>query len=268
MSYSSLSTFEKCPYQYYFEKVCKVKLTHPNEYAFFVGHVVQGIFEQVINDRIYRDKDADTILSEVSTELSGFIASIYQDKLMEGLKYLPLDLEIKFDKSVKTEMEIYKDLKIVLRPLTSLLKREFIRDLDNVVCEYKYEKTMRSDSGIEYSMIGYADFRVKGKSGISIIDGKRKFHKQYHDGKQLYMYQMLDGEPIRALRYWDYTTNKFHEVALEHDNDSIKRGLELVIEDVYNSYETGVWKKNRDFTCQYCLYKDLCKKSNEEHTEI
>ena len=70
ISYSALSTFSECPQKFYRFYVLKEgKNVETDSYHAFLGTVIQAILENIVNDRLYKTQDINSLCEGVKAEI-------------------------------------------------------------------------------------------------------------------------------------------------------------------------------------------------------
>ncbi len=267
ISYSKLTTYLNCARGYKYQYEDKLQGAPTDEFHAYLGSVTQYVFEQVTNRKIYAKTTFENFVEIFKRELKELIQQTTYDMLEtkpEEPTTLKLyqDLQVmQIDYMAHTPYEIYEEIiKLTIPNLKAYWQGQVMGNLSDIICEeeIKFEET--TSSGVEYNMIGYADFLLpKHPKGITIIDGKKNYKPENHKPEQIgmYLWSMRD-KPINLEgQFWSYKTGKFHKVQI--DLKKVKSWMDNTVDFITDAQITGKFPvATSDSACFFCAFKDIC----------
>lgn len=253
LSFSSLDFYNTCPYHFHQYRILKKDPGVENEYYMHIGKLVQAIFEQVTNHRLYKkyslselERMIDLEIDRSAEELIYFIG---QDKpeiksgfyFFNGINPAPIA-------KTHTPTQFKKHVMVYKRPFRRYIKREVITDLDAVECEVICNETFTHED-LQFDLTGRLDFRITNPDGtVTILDGKRRFSNYVHE-EQLHFYTLLEKKTVKSLAFWGYTEDQIRRITIR-DRDEVANEVFKNIKEVYSSYTSNQWEKRN---CQFCV---------------
>lgn len=268
ISYSSLSTYLTCPLQWKFSKVLKVKSKPQDEFAAYIGSMVQYHFEQLTNHKIYEKTDLKTFMETIKSGLPEAIKQTTYHMTSEkpeytGGKYYK-DLQIMgIDYSVHTHYELEEAIVELLDiNIPKYWEGKVFGSISAIECEKEITFSEETKCGNKYSLIGFADFVIKGEDGYEVADGKKKYNSKYHKPEQIGIYLWglkKDGHQINPnSKFWSYSTGRLHNVKI--DLNKTKEWMDTTVDLIQDAWKNDNFPKNnqQQGTCTFCPYISIC----------
>jgi CRISPR/Cas system-associated exonuclease Cas4 (RecB family) len=271
LSYSSLTSFLGCQRRFLYSKILGLKPAPTNDFHAYLGTFIQYQLEQLTNKKIFKHVSCDKFMTDVENSLMKSILDTTYP--MGGEKRDVKSAYFKemgchsIDFKEHTVDEIHENLTKLLLPNIALYWKDgILGDLNNIVCEEYIEFNKVTPNNKKYTIRGYIDFKIKGKNGISIMDGKKKYNPKFHKTHQIGIYALaLESQGVSKLKedfgFWSYTTGKITNVEVKPQETL--EWMNNTVDFIYQALETKNFSKNTS-DCKFCSYKEVCKNHKEE----
>ena len=254
-SFSQLSTFEKCPYQYKFAYILKIPI-QGNAYFSFgrtMHNVLYEFVKKTCESENIKQQDLFGLSRKNKSRLvlsTDDLIQIYKTKWIDEW-YATKDQKQKYYKlGKKIIKQFYKDF-IKEKP-------EILKINNKPALELSFNLKIANTS-----LIGRIDRVDKNKNGLEIIDYKTgKFKKRLEPGdkEQLLTYQIALEEVFRLspekLTFYYLEDNKKISFLGNADNkNKLKQKIKAQIEKI----KTSDFKAIPGWQCQFCDFRNICE---------
>jgi len=256
-SYSSIDSYDSCPFKYKFEYLFKIKNTEQN-YSVISGYIYHEAIRRFFEESVSYD---------LADLLEVFNEEIKRNK--EKIKFEFLNEEIK-EKGIKDMQNFYNNFISCIIPA---LKEN--QSKKTIFCEKKFEFDFKE----KYKINGKIDFiKIDGQNDAQIIDFKSsqtKFsEKDLEEKIQLKVYKMASkysedlnqgdlrlSEKKITLKYYFLGREKEAIIAVDDDQykeDILSEKVSDIISMINN--ENFIINPKNYMSCFYCDYKIFCGK--------
>lgn len=257
-SYSAFSQYQKCPKQYYLQRVKKVQPPVPeSKHNAWVGTVVQNVFEEFYEKELWRKKGEvlDILLDRTKFYNEQFLLKNHVDFSHRTCKY-------------KSKDDPLQDCLDLVPKVLSAIKREKLLG-PYAKSEVKIEARLRNND----LLFGYLDFVIRKPDGtVLLLDGKStKYREKGVDLNQLYFYALLFYFRYKKLPdklgflYFRFADDP--ELAFDwYDplKTEIKKLRENIVEALDNIYARNFQATPVPSNCQWCPYEDMCPERKQQ----
>jgi len=246
-SYSKVSCFETCPYQYKLKYIDKVKVEIPATIESFLGDIVHRTLE-----KLYKDKKFSRAISKAT--LLKFYRDTWEKEYSNDILIVKKDL--KAENYKKMGMKFIKDYYNRMKPFDQLtiLGLETTDRMtlpDGNQWHVRIDKLACDDKGNYY----VCDYKTNSRM-------KRK--EEADSDRQLAMYSVWVKDKFRDIKsiklIWHMLAfNK--DVVSERTDEQLKKLQEDImqlIKKIQKAKEKNNFPTNVTGLCNYCLYKSLC----------
>jgi len=246
-SYSKVSCFEICPYQYKLKYIDKVKVEIPATIESFLGDIVHRTLE-----KLYKDKKFSRAISKAT--LLKFYRDTWEKEYSNDILIVKKDL--KAENYKKMGMKFIKDYYNRMKPFDQLtiLGLETTDRMtlpDGNQWHVRIDKLACDDKGNYY----VCDYKTNSRM-------KRK--EEADSDRQLAMYSVWVKDKFRDIKsiklIWHMLAfNK--DVVSERTDEQLKKLQEDImqlIKKIQKAKEKNNFPTNVTGLCNYCLYKSLC----------
>ena len=244
-SFSSISDFRKCPYEYKHRYILKVP--EPGKPAFSFGRTIHSSLEQFLKQYVFDSSQGDLFGKKFAKPIMPTLESLME---LYNANWIDDWYE---DKKQK---EDYKKLG------RQILKNVYVYFKQNSPAPKYIEKKFRL--GINgYVFSGKIDRADNGKKGLLIVDYKTGSGKDRPiakvDREQLLIYQWAAeeflGEKVENLEYWflrDGVDIKQFKGTSEQVEE-VKRGISKTIEEIVDAVKNDSFEKyhKKHMDCKY-----------------
>lgn len=306
LSYTSLNSYNECPFKYYLNYILKV-----DDYSSNFNTLIGSLYHEVLSHVYDKDFDLDKyyndylksvevsniekiLLKRIKKELINFIKVINKQK--EYTEYHNYLLENKFETIIKDKIEIifhgfidkvsYLDNKFSIVDYKS-------GNIDTDILLMKY--------GLHMQLPSYL-YLINKNSNINLFGGiyyqkilfnypkwssdENKLKKSYIDNTKLIGYSTNNLERLEELDN-TYTNSKliksmsysdkfssYTKLLSDEDVEDLIKYTEKIIKNTANNICNGNFNiepkqyKNKNITCEYCPYKDICFYKEEDIKEL
>jgi putative RecB family exonuclease len=260
ISPSSINTWRKCPRQYYYNYIEKIK-TKPSI------HLIKGsIIHKVLED-LFRQYDED--LEKRYKELLDKQWVVY-DQRLKDLELPDGQLKAEYEDCLEILNEFYISLS---RKMNALVKREKAEDRRHAFYLLKPKLKEKYVKDEELHCVGYIDRIHKDFDGVITL-GDYKTSSKYGIGlssdykTQLAIYALLYEKQEKIMPdFCSVIFLRYGEEYFVEVTPSLLRYARDTIIDVYNktrSVNKEDYPLKEQRLCAYCDYKDRCS-GKEEH---
>lgn len=300
LSYSSLNNFYNCSFKYYIENILRLN-ENENTFQITIGNMFHHILEKIYE----KDYDFDTLFTNFVkniplTSKETFYLNKLRNILKEDIKVIKMQDSKTLFKDKETEKKI--TLKIDKNEnitFTGIIDKISYYGNNLIVTDYKTgsvnTKLENIDSGLNLQLPAYVYLIKEGIKDKKIVG--------FYFQKLLNNQKMDDDEkPASDLKLEGYTINKeniIEKIDQTYENSEIIKGMkkskngfysytkliseeeidkisDLVNEKIHEaikSVESGKFdinpkKINKETSCKYCKYKDLCYREDEDIIEL
>ncbi len=245
ISYNQIKTYRNCPKQYYFSYLENIRTP--------------------VNDKIF--------LGVIFHEVADFCLKRKTENIKTSVDQAKEYFTEKFDKISKESEIIWNDNKEKTRNRGLAFVNYFAREIAPRIHPLMTEKELvceLPDSGVKLRGIidlVEEDFSITDFKTTTAKWSKDRVKKSY---LQMYIYKFLFeenmggsiGELKFKILYSKNSSNiKHQEHSITSNKDYFVKMFEI-INFVIENIEQGYFYKNESFVCNFCSYKDICKKTS------
>jgi len=279
LSPTSINTYVKCPLQFYFKHIVKIKEPELNEDVIderLFGNVIHDFLDKEY-EKFYKDNWSVERLEQLKQDIPDllpvyFESNRFKGQLYEGANYLDykniihylnmfLQFEINSEKKNKGLLQIID--------LERTLERELV--LKNGQKVKITGKADRIDSfKNQIRILDYKTGNVK-KEELKIVSSRTDHHvKVFYDEKfekivQLFIYKWLYGDISNSniqIGIISFRNIKTPYLMLDNQKirfDELENNFKNVVEEIFNS-DLSFEQTNNSDICKRCIYNQICKK--------
>jgi CRISPR/Cas system-associated exonuclease Cas4 (RecB family) len=280
LSPTSINTYIRCPLQFYFKHIAKIKEPELNE--------------DVIDERLF----GNVIHDFLEKEYNKFYKDDWSVEKLENLKnnlpeLLPQYFELNHFKGNLDEGANYLDFKNILHYLSSFLQYEINEEKKNkgklkiIELERKLERDLILTNGNKVKFQGRADRIDELNKEVRILDYKTGnvnaddlkivkrnadhheevfFEKTFDKVVQLFIYKWMNGDVQNTniqMGIISFRNIKSPYLMLSQDNirfEELEESFKNLVEEIFNPDLNFEQTDNLDI-CKICIYNNICKKA-------
>lgn len=288
LSYTSINDYFQCSYKYYLRHVLRLKNGVSDNHNMLIGNIVHSVLENLDVKASITKEDIMELIKNYTLENQIKLKAsdeIYFSKLSLYLEtvcsYMKKEEELSgfsdIEREVSYEMDVTDNVKLTgkIDKVLSNIKGD---DLFVEIYDYKTGSLSIDINGIEYginmqNLIYYILLKSNHKyeEGQEILLGT--FQQQI---KPKILYDQED--ILETMKIKGYCASKQENIFIrdqkiisEEEINSLTENVELKIVEVANNVNANKFKinpkiiKGKDISCSYCLYKNICNKTNHDY---
>ncbi|PIR93611.1 hypothetical protein COT97_05750 [Candidatus Falkowbacteria bacterium CG10_big_fil_rev_8_21_14_0_10_39_11] len=249
-SFSTLSMYQKCPFQFYCAKILKIPT--PGKAVFTFGNVIHRslnefveqsvVMENVIQGNLFGPAESDRRIVLTLDQLY----EIYEKNWLDDW-YEDATQKKKYYKKGKGLLKAFYEDFVANKPNVAMLEQPFALKLNNYKIIGRIDRVDSVDGGVE--IIDYKTGTPKDESKLTA-----------DDKQQLMLYQIAAEEVmgLKAVKLTFHYLENSQRVSFL-GNDKQKEKLKEKWLDVINKIVSKEFLATpSSFVCDYCDYKDIC----------
>ena len=245
LSPSSMNSYLNCPKEFLFSNIMNIPTQDSDTTRLEYGNAIHSVMEWIYKDNS-EYPSLNQILEKFKYEInkrpfsSKTVREIYEKRGLENLeKFYPLMVLTKFDKVIKTEVNLYSEL-------------------DGYKIKGKIDRIDKNDDGT-YTIYDYKTGDGSNKNSQIREGGAHEdYYNQLKFYKLLFELQNPDMKVSKTAILYPETKTIIERVFDEEDMQDIKDKIKFVYENIQDLYFECKNDKSED-NCKYCNYKQMCK---------
>jgi DNA helicase-2/ATP-dependent DNA helicase PcrA len=262
-SFTQITVFQKCPYQYKLAHILKVPVKGRASFSF--GQSVHHTLNEFLRLYFQKPTGKQESLFGFKTQAES-LASQSNFDLSEFLKIYEKNWVDEWYENKRQKQEYWQLGKEILTNFYEqfIKKPPQILKLDEGL---GLEKPFHLKIG-EYMLKGQIDRLEQAEGGVRIVDyktGRKKEKLEVEDKTQLLIYQIAAEEflglnPVELSYYYLEDGSSVSFLGTEAEKEKIKTHISEVIEKI----KASDFKAKPGWQCQFCDFKDICHFAFEE----
>ena len=300
LSYTGLNNFYNCAFKYYIENILKIN-EHEDSFPILIGN----LFHYILENLYEKDYDFDTLFTNYMKDKTlEPKEEFYLNKLKNILKQDIEVIKMQDNQTLFNKKETEKKITLKMDEkanitFTGIIDKLSYSENNLILTDYKtgtVSATLENiDDGLNLQLPSYIylvkegmkDKKIVGFYLQKLLNNKKidteenitnnlklegytisnekiisQIDKTYEDS------QIIKGMKKTKTGFYPYT-----KLITEEDIDKISEIVKLKIEEIIKKVYEGKFdinpkKINKVLSCQYCKYKDLCYRTEEDIVEL
>jgi NDP-sugar pyrophosphorylase family protein/CRISPR/Cas system-associated exonuclease Cas4 (RecB family) len=276
---TSINTYIKCPLQFYFNKIARIREPEQNEEIIderMFGNIIHDFLEKEYA-QFYKDQWSVERLEYLRSHITDllpqyFKSNHFKGNLDEGANYLDYKNIIHYlDRFLQYEIAQEKKHpgKLKIQELEGVLERDLdLQDGTKVKFSGRADRIDMLNGNLR--ILDYKTGNVK-KEDLKIVTTRTDHHeKVFFDEKyekivQLFLYKWMYGDVNRTdveMGIVSFRNIMAPYLMLENNHirfDELENNFKILMEEIFNSDLSFVQTHNQE-TCKRCIYNHICQK--------